>query len=145
MIPLFGEEGELPPGVHWATWSEVAERFAWTPRREMLLEGLQRGLQSLREAGCQTAYLDGSFVSDKEEPGDFDVCWEIAGVDSSRLDPVLLTFDNRRAAQRAKYGGEFFPAEATATPEGLRYLDFFQINKQGEPKGIVALDLRRQL
>ena len=111
-------------------------------KRKVLLEGLERGLEVLKNAGCETAYIDGSFATNKDEPKDFDVCWEVAGVQGKLLDPVLLTFANGRAAQKAKYFGEFFPAESQATPAGLRYLDFFQINRFGQAKGIIKLDLR---
>ena len=100
------------------------------------------GLQALKNAGCEITYIDGSFTTNKDEPKDFDVCWEVAGVKGKLLDPVLLTFVNGRAAQKAKYFGEFFPAESQALPAGLRYLDFFQINKFGQAKGIIKLDLR---
>lgn len=71
-----------------------------------------------------------------------DGCWETAGVDPSKLDPTLLTFDNKRAAQKAKYGGEFFPASAIANRAGDTYLSFFQNDKAtGNPKGIVGVDL----
>jgi hypothetical protein len=54
---------------------------------------------------------------------------------------VLLDFSNKRAAQKAKYSGELFPATAPVGP-GARFLDFFQQDKAtGEPKGIVAIDL----
>ncbi|MYC08219.1 MAG: helix-turn-helix domain-containing protein [Chloroflexi bacterium] len=62
-------------------------------------------LENLRDAGCQTAYIDGSFGTDKEHPNDYDACWEEAGVDPYLLDPVLLTFDLGRATQKAKYLG----------------------------------------
>jgi hypothetical protein len=98
----------------------------------------------LRGAGCRTIYLDGSFVTDKTIPGDFDACWDVAGVVGAtllRLDPVLLDFADDRAAQKAKYFGEFFPAQALEVGRGRVFLDFFQIDKRtGDPKGIVALD-----
>lgn len=95
-----------------------------------------------RAAGCRRSYIDGSFVTAKEAPGDFDGCWEVAGVDPDLLDPVLLNFANRRAAQKAKYGGELFPAEGSADPFGTRFLDFFQRDKDtADPKGIVGIDL----
>ena len=47
-------------------------------------------------------YLDGSFVTAKEFPSDFDGCWDPDGVDGAKLDPVLLVYDNLRAAQKAK-------------------------------------------
>jgi hypothetical protein len=133
--------GNLPPGVHHATWDELRAAFGTTPHRARLLDGLHRALEALRTAGCQRTYVDGSFVTAKDVPGDFDACWETQGVDAGKLDPVLLDFSNKRAAQKAKYGGELFPATASAGP-GARFLDFFQRDKAtGEPKGIVAIDL----
>jgi hypothetical protein len=141
-IPPFEEGGNLPPGIHDATWEEIVNRFGSTARREELLTGLQDALASLRDAGCRRAYLDGSFVTAKAEPGDFDACWEVAGVDADRLDPVLLTFADGRRAQKERFGGELFPAEAAADPYGTRFLEYFQRDKiTGQPKGIVALDL----
>jgi hypothetical protein len=92
---------------------------------------------------CRRAYLDGSFVTARDEPGDFDACWEIAGVDADLLDPVLLDFSNARAAQKERFGGELFPAEAVAVPDGTRFLDYFQRDKlTGDAKGIIAVDLK---
>lgn len=141
-IPPFSDSGNLPEGIHEATWDEIIDRFATNERRRELLEGLRRALDSLRAAGCRRAYVDGSFVTTKDEPGDFDACWEAAGVDPNLVDPVLLTFANRRASQKARFGGELFPADWDADPHGTRFLDYFQQdNVTGERKGIVALDL----
>jgi hypothetical protein len=145
VIPSFDERGNLPPGVHSATWDEIVERYAITERRTELLDGLHEAVASLRTAGCSRVYLDGSFVTDKEVPGDFDACWEVTGVDAGLLDPVLLDFNDRRAAQKARYGGELFPAQAAAVPAGTVFLDYFQRDRDtGEPKGIIAIDLGAQ-
>jgi hypothetical protein len=141
-IPPFEEGGNLPPGIHESTWEEIVARFGGTASRRELLAGLQAALASLRDAGCRRVYIDGSFVSAREVPADFDTCWEIAGVDAALLDSVLLDFSNARAAQKERFRGELFPAEAVAAPDGTRYLDYFQRDKlTGEPKGIIALDL----
>lgn len=68
-------------------------------------------------------------------------CWEAAGVDVRRLDPELPDFDNARAAQKARYGGELFPADWAASPDGITFLDYFQRDRTGRPKGIIAIDL----
>jgi hypothetical protein len=142
MIPPLDTAGNLPPGIHWASWEELAERFGTSPSRTELLDGLKQALQSLTYAGCQTVYIDGSFVTDKEIPGDFDACWDPTEVDGARLDPVLLDFSNRRAAQKAKYGGELFPSVGFADPAGNTFLEFFQMDKRsGEAKGIIAIHL----
>jgi hypothetical protein len=142
MIPAFEPDGNLPPGIHPARWDEIVTRYATNTRRRELTDGLLDALRSLKHAGCRTAYLDGSFVTTKELPGDFDACWEIAGVDAGRLDRELLDFSDRRAAQKARYGGELFPAETAAEPAGTTFLDYFQRDRDtGQPRGIIAIDL----
>ncbi|NEP81328.1 MAG: hypothetical protein F6K39_26080 [Okeania sp. SIO3B3] len=145
MIPLFNKDGNLPPGVHWATWAEFVERFGITPHRQRLIKGLKSAIDVLSKAGCQTIYIDGSFITKKEVPGDFDACWDTTGVGFDFLyesDPVLLTFDNKREAQKIKYLGELFPASWIA--DGVNtFLEFFQIDRNGNPKGIIAIDLSR--
>ncbi|MGA8364085.1 MAG: hypothetical protein WB709_06160 [Solirubrobacteraceae bacterium] len=141
MIPEFDEHGNLPPGIHHATWSEIVTRYATSVRRRELLDGLLDALRSLKGAGCATAYLDGSLVTSKDHPGDFDACWESDGVILNRLDPELLTFSDGRAAQKARYGGELYPAEWPADADGTTYLDFFQRDRLKQQKGIIALDL----
>ncbi len=143
MIPPFDAAGNLPPGVHKATWHEVADRFGTGPRRRELLAGLRAALDALRAAGCDKVYLDGSFVTTKPNPNDFDGCWDIAGVDPDLLDPVLLTFDRGRVAQKTKYQGELFPAQFRQGGTGVTFLELFQLDKETDrAKGIVALDLR---
>jgi hypothetical protein len=141
MIPEFDESGNLPPGIHHATWSEIVTRYATSVRRRELLDGLLDALRSLQGAGCATAYLDGSLVTSKDHPGDFDACWESSGVILNRLDPELLDFSHERAEQKARYGGEFFPSDWPADANGTTYLDFFQRDRLKRQKGIIALDL----
>jgi hypothetical protein len=147
VIPPFeaepGEDGrlQLPPGVHLASWEEIAQRFGTNERRREILRGLLRALQALRAAGCTRAYLDGSFVTSKEPPRDFDGCWDDRGVDYDRLDPVLLEFADHRAAQKAAFDGEMFVASWQADPLGTLFLDFFQRDRDGRAKGIVEINL----
>ena len=106
------------------------------------MAGLKAAMVNLKSAGCRTVYVDGSFVTGKEYPGDFDACWEREGVDPLLLDPVLLTFDAGRAMQKAKYLGELFPASYIADDDGFSFLEFFQVDKEtGKRKGIIAIDL----
>ena len=131
----------LPEGIHEVSFDEVKRRFAGTEHRRVLLEGLRKGCESLAEAGCESVLIDGSFVSEKPNPGDFDVCWDPVNVDAERLDPILLDFDNERKAQKEQFGGEFFPSSARADME-LTFEEYFQIDKETEkPKGILLIKL----
>lgn len=116
--------------------------FNTNPVREQLLKGMRAMLADLRIAGCKKVWVDGSFVTTKAHPNDFDLCWDATGVDLSQLPLALLTFDHKRAAQKSRYGGEAFPANASADRAGTLFIDFFQVDKRtGGLKGVVCLDL----
>ena len=113
-----------------ASWDEFIDRFGTGNWRLRLAAGMRSAIDNLKEAGCLTVYINGSFVTAKEVPNDFDACWEEDGVDPTILDPVLLTFDPGRVTQKAKYRGELFPASATASGDGFSFLEFFQTDKE---------------
>lgn len=145
VIPEFTDIGGpwrvLPQGTHMATIDEVERRFGRGTRRARLFEGLINGVEALVEAGCNTIFIDGSFVTEKESPGDFDVCWDPTGVDESRLDPVFFSFADGRREQKEKFRDEFFPSSASA--DGVRtFVEYFQIDRfTGKRRGIVQLRL----
>jgi len=142
MIPEFNGDGLLPEGVHSATWEEVIERFGSNEQRLQLLDGLTAALDLLRAAGCRRVFINGSFVTAKRRPNDIDVCWDSSGVDPDALDPVFLDFANERAAQKARFGAEFFPTEIYESITKNTFLEFFQVDKQtGAAKGIIELGL----
>lgn len=124
MLPSFDPvTGRLPDGEHEAEWQEVVERFGWNPRRRQLLDGLAEAVELLAAAGCRRVWLNGSFVTAKEEPGDFDACWDTTGVDLAALDPVLMDFSAGREAQKARFGGELLPNVIEAG-SGLTFAEF---------------------
>ena len=145
MIPALVDIGApwevLPPGLHQASLDEVEATFGDDAHRKHLGDSLRKGCEALRLAGCSVVYVDGSYVTAKPGPGDFDVCWEPAGVDLTRLDPVLKDFSNNRRNQKLKYGGEFFPSVALA--DGTRsFLEYFQVEKTtGLAKGLILIRL----
>jgi hypothetical protein len=132
----------LPPGVHDATLADVKLHFATNEKRRNLYDGLLRGCKTLKSAGCTVIYLDGSYVTDKPVPGDFDICWDPVGVDPFKLDPVLLDFDNLRRNQKLKYRGEFFPSSAKADGTHI-FVDFFRTDRDtGKEKGVIRIRLQ---
>lgn len=147
MIPEFDESGILPSGVHWAEWSEFQEIFGTNLTRQRMVDGLELAMMQLKAAGCRTIYIDGSFVTSKQKPGDFDACWEDNGVDINYLEsiaPALFNFALRRAEQKIKYKGEIFPSNYPANDSGTAYIDFFQFDtRTNTRKGIIAIDLQR--
>ncbi len=125
---------------------EIAARFGSNGHRLHLLSGLTRAMAALTIAGCESLYLDGSFVTAKELPRDYDACWDATGVVVAKLDPVFQEFANKRAAQKAKYFGEFFPSHnlTRVTPRSFRtFLEFFQTDRDtGDAKGIIGIHIK---
>jgi len=136
------DSGRLPTGEHVASWDEVVERFGWTERRRRLLDGLAEAIELLAKAGCRQIWLNGSFVTAKDEPGDFDACWDTDHVDLDALDSVLLDLSNHRAAQKERFGGELFP-NVIESLSGLSFSEFFQNERDTTRKGIVVIHLSK--
>ena len=143
LVDIGGPWRVLPPGVHNATIEEVEKRFATSDIRKRIFSGFKNGVDALRKAGCRQIFLDGSFVMEKPIPGDFDACWDPAGVDVKKLEPVLLDFSDMRKKQKDCFHGEFFPANLAADGTNV-FLDFFQTDRYtGKEKGIIRILLSK--
>ena len=142
MIPPFNEHGELPPGVHEATFAEFAERFGFSDRRRRLLAQLKPVLQVLKSAGVKWAYVDGSFVTTKKDPGDIDVAWVPGpGYDKSRLPRTFFDETGTLAGQADIPGLHVLPD----LMEGVLATELF-CRVKGHPerrKGMVLLGLQQ--
>jgi hypothetical protein len=142
LISLAGSPWDvLPAGVHAATLAEVEAAFATNVRRRALYDGLMIAAVALFLAGCGRIFLDGSYVTAKPLPNDYDACWDPVGIDPAKLDSVFFDFSNKRQAQKDKFKGEFFPSTMLNAPT-QPFLDFFQIDRfTGNPKGILLVVL----
>jgi hypothetical protein len=141
MIPPFdANTGRLPEGVHEASWDEIVQRFGWNQRRRELLDGLAEVIELLARAGCRRLWLNGSFVTAKDEPGDFDACWDTESVDLDAIDPVLLDLSSGRVEQKRRFGGELFP-NIIESGSGLLFTEFFQNDLDAGRKGIVVIKI----
>jgi hypothetical protein len=139
MIPSFDKRGNLPPGIYIVTLKEIEQKFAYTEHRNHLFEGLKRLLKNLKAAGCMTLYLDGSYVTNKTEPADYDCIWDPTGVTQALDKDILKPLEERKA----KYFGDIF----VYMPEhgGFPHLRYFQKDQDDNPKGIIQIDLRKPL
>ncbi|MBI1272175.1 hypothetical protein GC174_17240 [bacterium] len=143
MIPKYDSRGNLPPGVHQASWKEIQDRYGYNNERQQLLTGLKAALDNLKMAGCKKAYLNGSFITNKEVPGDYDLCWEPKGVDDSLIDPLFILTRYvlpPRKEQKDKYLGEIMIT--LSNPAVFDMLNYFQLDdRTGDVKGIISIEL----
>ena len=132
----------MPSGVHDATLEELRDKLGWGQRRKNLLDGLEIALRLMGNCGIKRVYLDGSFVTDKNRPGDIDGCYDIPPCTNlSAMYPIWpWTFPNR-AVSKAMFGVELAPSRAPATSSGEPFISFFQKDRQGRRRGIVSIKL----
>lgn len=139
---MFNAAGLLFPGIHKIAWNEFYRQYSFSDRREFLFSGMKDALIHFKSAGCVKVYIDGSFVTKKVEPGDYDACWDMTGVNLRLLDPMFyfgLQFGT--TPQKLKYFGEFYPASIIELRSGLTFLDFFQTDRiTGNRKGIIEIN-----
>ena len=143
-IPAF-QNKNLPPGIHLTTWEDFKARYGINHKRNLQLDGLERAIEQFKSAGSTKIYIDGSFVTEKRNPGDYDALYDLDEIDEDIIDDRLIDASiPGREKQKRYYQGEFFPMYANATsPVGSRYIDFFQKDKKTkQPKGIIRIDLR---
>lgn len=133
----------LPPGIHTATLEEVRDKLGWGLRRRNLLDRLEVALRLMKNCGIERVYLDGSFVTEKDRPGDIDCCYDVpSGATNLRMMyPIWPWTPANRAMSKMMYGAELAPSRAPARASGQPYIEFFQRDDRGRPRGIVLLEL----
>jgi len=136
------ESGRLRPGIHEVALKEIEEHFCFNEYRGKLFKQAVPAIKNLIAAGVADIYLDGSFAESKPRPNDIDGCWvPHPHMVSSRIDKVLLDFSNQRVAMKKKYGVDFFLANELERNKGEPFLEFFQKDRDGNPKGILKVKL----
>jgi hypothetical protein len=149
LIPALDEAtGGLPPGDHPATLEEVAKRFGFTPRRRWLIKGLRIAVNAFWAAGIQEIFVDGSFCTNKRDPGDIDGYWvePDAGV-YDRVDPYWIDFTlvpvpqigKWRWRMWAEHGVEFFIHPAMDAAPNIGFPEFFRMDRDGRPRGVIQI------
>ncbi len=143
-IPVFREDGWLPVGHHQATWDEVAARFSGAPgsRRSYLTAKLLELRDGLRRLGVTgVVLLNGSYISAKPEPADFDVLF-IAPLEIQAMkdaSPALATLlDAEQAEKVGGYSLFYIPSDSPALD---RLSTLWDLSKEGIAKGVVQVHL----
>jgi len=144
LIPNFLPNGFLPEGIHEATFAEVQQKLGFSRKREQLLNKMKYLIEICQLMGCDVIYLDGSFVSAKIAPNDYDACWDCTKNKKQVMSKVCESYLNADSeTQKDFFGGEIYPAFAKAPlNEDISILTYFQrVQFCNEHKGIIKIRL----
>lgn len=88
----FNDEGCLPQDIYELTLDEVENGFVQenSQRRQEIFEHYKIHLKDIEETGCcLNHWIDGSFVTLKENPADIDTLTEFDGVKVAKLEYMI--------------------------------------------------------
>jgi hypothetical protein len=141
-LPAFNADGDLPPGVHRATLSEVLERFGQgTVQRCAVADRLNRIYQLTASTGQLARFVVfGSFVTAKAEPNDVDIV--LLMEDTFELTSVTgeaaLVFQHMDA--EAHFGASVFWSRRSGAIGGEQAMvEYWQTRRDGGRRGIVEI------
>jgi hypothetical protein len=141
-LPAFNEEGDLPPGVHRATLTEVLERFGYGSAQRCAVADRLNRLYRLAASTGQLArfVVFGSFVTAEAEPNDVDIV--LLMEDSFDLTSVTgeaaLVFQHMEAD--AHFGASVFWVRRSGALGGEQAMvEYWQVRREGGHRGIVEI------
>jgi hypothetical protein len=141
----YNQFGNLVPGVHEMEWEEFKEKFGITDHRLWLIEGIELAIEDLRKVGCPAIFIDGSFVTKKAIPTDFDLCWEDEGIslkDVKKICYPLVDCGWRMSTIIERYRGEVVPKNNIIDlDKGLTVYAWYTEDRQGRDKGIIKINI----
>jgi hypothetical protein len=115
-IPAFDPAtGAVPRSDHRATLEEIGSRFGFPPRRRWLLKGLRAAVAAFWTAGIEDIVIDGSFCTEKPDPGDVDGYW-VEPDDGlyDRINPSWIDFEMVLIPQVRKWKWRMWPDHGVA-------------------------------
>ena len=136
-IPGLNQNGLLPRGVHDCTLDEIAGSFAENPHRKQLFQNLVACLkQEIRPVFVHPIFVDGSFVTDKDEPEDVDIVLDLKGASDEQKWQGLMFMTVRQHRFRQEYNVHFWIN--FDTPNSSDFTEYFQYigNKTARSKGL---------
>jgi len=147
VLPEFDIDGDLPPGIHRATFDEIERRlsrFIVSDRRINLFARFKQLLVMAKRSGIvERLVVGGSFVTSKPEPNDIDVVIVVdSDLDFDALTPSQYTVTDRRALRRVlKTEALDIITVRNGTTRMDLVLELFQSKRDNKQVGVVEVKL----
>lgn len=140
-VRLNPKTGLLPEGVHDLSWTDIAVLFGTSVHRRNLLKYFHEVCSILKKAGVDKVWLNGSFVTSKSRPSDYDCSYELTQriFDALPTDPFKLK--NADTIIRARFNGD---VKAEPMPDGYIYHSDLFPNVIGHTHRGVAIENTRK-
>jgi hypothetical protein len=140
----------LPPGIHDVDPSELDNHFlsafGASRTRRTLIDGFQRYIEALKKYAVPfEIWLDGSFVTSKEDPNDIDL---VVFAPASELNALPLADQNSlrglfdRPSCKSVFGCDVLFAVAEDENTRSYWRGWYGYDREEQPKGIARVTLK---
>ncbi len=139
MVLNFDKKGNLENDLILSV-TEFKEAFGYSEERKKKIDSLLELARALSSFNCGLMYIVGSFVTNKKQPNDIDVCFDITEVDLKALKkryPELYTEKGQKEIHELlKVHLIYFTSYDT------EILDWFRFDRNGNKRGIIKIFLK---
>jgi len=143
MLPDFDENGNLPVGIYTCSIEDVINRYRIPDSKvRTALSDSLRAFYNFISGFALRIYVDGSFITSKQSPGDVDIAVVLPqGFSPSTSEGHRLNLMQR---DRKRSGLHIFPYPSVSGFDRLQNLvREWQIDRNGNPKGIILVEVKR--
>ena len=134
----------LPRGLYDASLQEIRRTLGFNDRRKALIDGLEQYLCLWdRHQVLESAIVDGSFVTDKAEPGDIDllVVPKPEALYTQTFVDLVGQFCLDRNETKETFGCEAFAVAGSDSKNYRDWLEFFSEGRKGGVRGLLRVRL----
>ena len=138
----FNTQGNLHQTIN-LTNEEFKQHFGTNSQRMQLLNNALPFFKIFHSCGCTDVYVGGSYVSKKKNPEDIDICFDISDIKQEKIKTMFPQFFdiNERGRIRRDLKCHIFVFDKNDT----ELFDLLKEDRDGNPKGLVKLDLNEIL
>ena len=138
--PVFDDAGYIPP-IQVRTEAEVVRWFGAGDHRYGLVDRVRKWIRLGRAVGARRLLLDGSFVTEKDEPGDVDAVMLLPDDFREQLETGSSAASELQAMIRTREPKELFAAEDER--DWWEWFGFFSRTREasGRYKGLIEVAL----
>lgn len=151
-IPPFNEAGELPPGEHTCGIAEFRDRYVTSFPKSISRREIFKGYVEFTDSEIDLGFilfqwLDGSYVTAKENPNDIDMVSfiEPGMINEAIAADALTGFEVKRRFGCHSFIVPIYPEGSPKRKATISLMDYWRTtfgqSRKGDEKGLILIDL----
>ncbi len=138
MLFEFNKHGNLPNDLI-LSCIEFFKLFSYNKKREKLINNLFIVANQFKGLGCDKMFVFGSFATQKKNPNDIDVCFDISKLDVKIVEKNSSVIDNY---ERRRFKEYFLVHVTLKEIEDINIIRWMKRDRNSNERGIIEVSLQ---